>query len=284
MKRRGFIVLYGPPGRGKSTAAATTFQNSLYLCSAPNILQYYDSMAANGVRPPRARRLLDQYGFYGWEPMAAASGRNGTAGEWKPRQYRADQPPAAGLIVVPQKETFEKVCIDFTRLCFDEAARGPQRTFDYLIIDEAHEFYGRVFKELGSASITDAGKQDSRKQYGLLGEWSVDLLTLVRQVTAVGVGLILIAHDQEPDIASRKKGGPKFTSQAIMRTICAMADAVGYRGLIDAELPSDPPIRLWRFYARQHDLGKIRGLSDEDARRLEREDLSTIMTAAHFDL
>jgi hypothetical protein len=293
---KGFFVLYGPPGGGKSTEAAKVFQKSLHIASAVNNLQFYKmwqpNHAVNGYQIPYREVVIDEYGV-----TDSWSAQRDQYGQMVP-QINLD---ANGLPVpVPQKATLEGYLIAVVQKALAERAAGLPPTYHNLIIDEGGTFWERVFREIKPTCTTQRGALDTRAAYGVTGEWSNILIGLIRQVILAGMNICLVAHDQDPDPSSGKKGGPKFVSKAIMNHLCAGADGVILREMeskvLDLGSPTpangngqaapafDPnaanlqkaPRRIWKVHLEQNWLSKLRGIPDsmyEQVKDMELRDI-----------
>jgi hypothetical protein len=111
----------------------------------------------------------------------------------------------------------------------------------------------------------------------------------MRQVLMAGMNVCLIGHDTEPDPGTKKKGGPKFPSKAIMAQLCADSDGTIMRLMEDEvaalDLTAAPdqvqvkdtgPKRIWRVHGSADWLSKIRGIPDsmyEDVKTMELADI-----------
>jgi len=264
---KGFFVLFGPPGVSKSTEAATAFQKALYLKSAPNVLHYYDQWLKtpagthSGLQLPAKSIVLESYSIDGNV------------------NFGPDGMPAA----VPQAATIVGVIQSLWRKVAEEKRDGKPRSYDWLVLDEAGEFWSRVFEEILASSVTRDGKTDSRKAYGTLATWTNSVVSLLRQLVSLDVGVGLIAHEREPEMSEQKKGGPKFPSAGVMGLITASADGALLRTYEDREL-GKPPARVWVAHGNQHWVSKMRGIAPEDFERIKDLPLSEIIKLAGFDL
>jgi len=217
--KKGFFVLYGPPGGGKSTEAAKAFPKSLHIASAPNNLQFYSQWqpehAATHALPYR-EIVIDEYAVTdSWSATKDQFGRIVPTLTFD----------AAGMPQrVPQKATLESYLAGIVQSSLLERAQGLPPTYYNLIIDESGEFWERIFAEIIPTCLSRGGAVDTRSAYVETARWSREIAGFIRQVTLAGMNVCLIAHEQDPDAVHGKKGGPKFVSQAIMKHLCSISD------------------------------------------------------------
>lgn len=266
---KGMFVLFGPPGLGKSTVAAETFQDSVYLSSSPNVLQFYKQMAAaRGLPLPRKEVVIDTYSVGG-----------------------VINTNAAGLPVpVHTKSTLESLLDQIFNRVMPEAAAKKPLTYRNLIIDEGGTFWTRVLDEIMPATLTKSGAIDTRAAYGAMGKWSNWIVNFkLRPLLSAGLNVCIVAHAQEPDAKEDKKGGPKFPSATIMHQVCADADGVLFRVVEDAPVdinnPGEkkPPTYMWRVHAAQNWLSKLRGIPTSDFETVKALELKQILERAGFE-
>lgn len=289
MGKKGYFVLFGTPGGGKSYEAAETFQNSFSFLSAPNNQLFYEqTLPRPGKGPARRTVVLDRYALYDSAvpgPPKIVLGTDGLP------------------TVLPQKTLFDNIIGQVTRRIITEGAQGLPLTYSNVIIDEAGAFWFRVFREMAATSVNSSGKLDMLKAYTALETWSTEVIDLLRQVTQFGANVCIIAHDRDPDIGADKLGGPKFPSQAVMKQLCADADGVLLRQMedqktvLDLSGSVDPTVlaaqmaatakpqvaqRYWRAHASQHWMSKLRGLPDSAFEEIRGLPLERIITMAGF--
>lgn len=267
MSKKGFFVLFGPPGSGKSTEAAATFPDSLYVMSSPNILQFYENeylktpeAIALGLRMPKRVVCLDKYSIDG----------------------RVEMLPTGHPKPVPQKATLEGILDQAVTRALIARSKNEPPPWRNLVIDEVGTFWPRVYEEIKPTILTRSGSVDTRGAFGALAEWSRNRTDYLRQLLVCGMNVVLVGHDQEPDPQQEKKGGPKFPSQQIMREICADADGVLLRGFEDGELGA-PSNRIWIAHGRQNWLSKIRGIPDRMFGEVKNWHLTKVVTTAGFE-
>jgi hypothetical protein len=258
---KGFFVLFGVPGSGKSTEAAQTFQDALYISSGANVLQFYKQLAKEtGVALPKKEIIVDDYSIDG----------------------KVDYDKEGTPMKISTKQSIEGLIRGAVKIISSE------RKYRNVIIDEAGTFWTRILAEITPTITGKSGSVDTRKAFGVMNDWSRECLKFLSHVITIGAAnVVLIAHAQEPD--EERKGGPKFPSQGIMNQICADADGVLLRVVEDAPIDLDhpmvkqPPLRLWRAHASQHWLTKLRGLPDSRFEDVKSYRLKEILEQAGFE-
>lgn len=290
MRIAGFHVLFGRSGGGKSTAAAQTWDDSLYFATGPTLLQFYKQWLLKpenkDFKLPKVEIVHDQY-----------------SGEWRARDGKIMRslPPQLDAktrrpLYLPQKSEFESSLYMLIDRASTEKQKGNPPPYNAFIIDEAGELWTRVLRELKAAS-----PGDTRKAFGDLNDWTDNMIGMFRLLVSQGVSVVLVGHEQEPE-GNDKLGGPKFPSRNLGPKICAAADSVIFRYVEDVAatvkanallddapaaetedpLSKMPMKRLWRVHASQHWLCKIRGIPDEDFELIATMTLAEIMTRAGY--
>lgn len=274
---KAMLVLAGPPGGGKSTAALQAAPGSLFVGSAPNNAHYFKQWKltpegqAAAVAPPLMELIIDQCSVSVGGKVQMTIGANGLP------------------VPIPQKSTFEMYVGMMQRKAFEAFSKGQPPPWNYVIIDELGTFWNRIFAEIAPTVVTKEGKPNPLGAFGVMGDWSSSICNSLRQLIQANVGIMMVCHDQEPDKANEKKGGPKLPSQAIMRQLCADADGVLFRSLVDPKVDIDNPgkvqqsRRIWRAHASEHWVSKLRGLPDSMFAEIEDWPLKRIIEAAGFD-
>ena len=264
---KGLFVIFGPPGASKSTEAAATFQDSLYITSAKNGLQYYTNdfiktpyAKERKLTLPRRELCIDIFNVDNKVDI-----RDGVMQRFS------------------QKQALEHYVINLAlRQALLAKSEGKAPPWKNLVIDEAGTFWVRVFEEIVPTCLNKAGVVDTLKGFGKLGEWSNYFVNHLRQFLFADMNVCLVAHAQEPDPSSDKKGAPKFPSQGVAHQICADADGVLYRGFEDREI-GKPSNRIWLAHGRQNWLSKMRGLPDHRFGEIKDWPLSQILREAGFE-
>lgn len=299
MARKGYFLIYGPPGGGKSFAAAKTFPNSLSILSAPNNQHFYyqwlqlPAGKASGKGLPKRVIVLDKYA------MMDSGIPPGEFGSFtRPRiMVGPDQLP----IPFPQKQTFEGLLMQVARKSLYERAAGLPLTYQNVIIDEGGALWQRIFIEISATSFTKEGRHNPLGAYNLGETWSVQCVDLFRAIVMAGLNVVVVAHDKDPEPEKDKQGGPKFFSQAVMKQMTADSDGNFYRYVEDQKPPvidmtADPavvaaaiaaakrmpPKRLWRVYLSEHRESKLRGIPDEMMDQVREMDLEQIIPLSGF--
>lgn len=267
MSKKGFFLLFGPPGGGKSTEAAATFPESIYLMSSPNILQFYEEeylktpeAKARNLRMPKRVLCIDKFSI----------------------DKKIELLPNGMPKPVAQKSALEQYIDQVVVRAMQAYAKGEPPPWRNLIIDEVGTFWSRVFEEIAPTILTRNGAIDTRGAFGATASWSRNRTDYLRQLLVCGMNVVLVGHDQEPDPQSEKKGGPKFPSQQIMREMCADADGVLLRGFEDREI-GQPSSRIWLVHGRQNWLSKIRGMPDSKFAEVKDWPLHKIIESSGFE-
>jgi hypothetical protein len=287
--RKGFFILFGSPGAGKSFEAAHAFQQSLYIRSSNNILQFYEQWLksetgqASGLGVPAVTLTLDDY----FVDVVGADQYWDTARQLPPLQADA----AGNLVKVQQLATLQATLQAVIQECHKNRANGLPPSYNgvpirNVIIDEGSKFWMRIFSEIKPTCVAGSGNVDNFAAFNTTADWSEAFLGQLRTLPIVGVNLVFIAHDQDPDPGSGRKGGPKCVSQSIMKTMCADADGVLLRVLERPPLAAGvnaKPLRRWRVHAHPDWITKLRGVSDEQFEEMATMSLVDIVRYAGFE-
>ena len=263
MAQKGFFVLFGPPGVGKSTEAAATFPESIYLQSSPNLLKFYEnefSKTHPELKMPKRVAVIDKFSL---------DGKVEVLGNGMPRP-------------VPQKATLDGFIDQIVNRSLVAHGHGEPPPWRNVVIDEVGTFWSRVHEEIEPTVTTRSGAIDTRGAYGVLARWSRNRIDYLRQLLVCGMNVVFVGHDQEPDPSQDRKGGPKLPSQQIMREICADADGVLLRGYEDREI-GQPAARVWLAHGRQNWITKVRGLPDTLYAEMKNWPLRKIIESAGFE-
>jgi ATP:corrinoid adenosyltransferase len=276
--RHGFFILFGRPGVGKSTAALETFPDSLYIASSTNLDQFFNEWLktpegkASGKRPPKKVVVIDQYSING-----------------SPIRFSTDKDGRRHMLKIPQRQTLEQAIEDVTLALSEDREAGRPPRYRNIILDELSVFWERMYLEIAEEMIYGLNgvvkNSDGRAHYGQLGSWSRQVIDRLRTVVSMGVNLIAVAHDTEPD--GKKAGGPQLPSQRIMRIFAADAHGVLQRevegGGLDLVTGKAEPVRpVWKVFATKEWTTKIRGISSARLDEIRDWTLEKIVTTAGF--
>lgn len=262
----GLFILYGSPGSGKSSEAASCFQDSLYLMSSPNLLHFYEQYLVKknpALKMPKRSICVDTYSV-----------------DSKVELY-PDGPNAGMPKPVAQKDALELYFSSAVKQILMAKAKNEATPWKNIVIDEVGTFWQRVFEEIAPTCLAKNGSIDTRGAYGEMNKWNNRMINLLRQAL-VSANVVMIAHDQDPDPSEGRKGGPKLVSQGIQKQLCADADAIVLRAMEDREV-GKPAARTWVAHGTQNQMSKIRGLPDEMYAQIKDLSLAEIVKAAGFE-
>lgn len=295
MGKKGYFILAGPPGGGKSFEALRTFQGSFMFRSAVNNTHYYETWLntaegmASGAAMPTRIVTIDR----------------SIITDSKDPKFRQVAPKINGVRTsIPQQQWFEWYLNELVDLCTDEFSRDVPLTYRNVIIDEGGTFWARIFNEIQPRCFSKKGTPDPLKAYNEIEKWSMYIVDLIRQLPQFGVNVALVAHDKDPDPENEKQGGAKFPSQAVMKQMGADADGILLR-MLEAEhvelnlgtTPEEaaammqavtaakkaPDKRIWIAYASHNWQSKLRGLPDTAFSLIRHMALRDILPMAGFE-
>lgn len=273
------FVIYGPPGRWKSSEALWCFQDALVIASEENLDQFYmnallksPEAATQNKKPPIKTVVLDQYSING-----------------VPVSFDKD----GEMIRVPQKETFEQVIVDVTRALSQDRTQGRPPRYRNVIVDEASVFWDRFLVETIREMVSGkdhAGNaveknRDGRAHHGQLQVWTREAIDRFRTVVSMGANLIMVCHDVEPD--GKKKGGPQMPNQRVSKILGAAAhlsllsELESGGGLDLSGAAAKGPKHVWLVLIDQ--LSKVRGITVERLNELKNEPLDVIVRACGYE-
>lgn len=222
LERPPSIVLYGPPGAGKSTAMVQAFQRALFVCSAPTVLRPYASWLEDlRTRDPnRARQFL---------PLLDPSSTPGTSFVARKTLPEPGQLAAMGLTT--------QTALTSILTAFIDACAAGTCSYQGIVFDEASTFADRIYTE-----NVRAFEGTKRRTWGNPAADATK--TFLRWMLAVprltGRALGLVCHAVRPryfstydeKIASANRGeleyrgGPALKPASSISEICAAADIV----------------------------------------------------------
>jgi hypothetical protein len=273
--RKGFFVVYGPPGRWKTSEALWAFQDALYVASEENLDQFYTNTRLKepeaktlGKKPPLKTVVVDQYSVNG-----------------APVRFDKDGEP----VKVPQRETFEQVVIDVTRALSQDKEAGRPPRFRNVIVDEGSVFWDRFLVEIIREMTTGrdlAGNAVEKNRHGpahhgALQVWTREVIDRFRTILSMGANLVMVCHDTEG--GDGKMGGPTMPNQRTSKIIGAAAhlsllsQLEDGGGSLDLSAASGPkgPRHVWKVPVDQH--AKIRGITIDRLHELRYEPLEVVI-------
>ena len=215
------VIIYGPPGIGKTTSIAQAFQNALYLCSKPNILAPYGSWWDD----QKAKGNKDILKYRPYDPRAGAL------------------PPLARYDVSKGAATAKGLSTrNFLGAILSRIAEGAikgVRPYTTVVMDEMTDISNRVLLDFQSdpALSGKGGKTDGWAVAAALKEWHRNLMSFP---SVTGIAMVTVCHSREPSyfgtqdqkIATDKrgalqyKGGPSYAYGSLVEPMCADADFV----------------------------------------------------------
>lgn len=214
------VIIYGPPGIGKTTSIAQAFQNALFLCSKPNILAPYGSW---------------------WDDQHAKG--NKEIVKYRPYEPRAGMlPPLARYDISKQaaqaRQLSTKAFLGAVLTRIAEGAMKGVRPYSTIVLDEMTDISNRVLADLQTdPACMKNGKVDGWAVAAALKEWHRNLMTFP---AITGIAVVTVCHSREPSyfgtqdqkIAADKrgalqyKGGPSYAYGSLVEPMCADADFV----------------------------------------------------------
>lgn len=194
----GLILLWGPPGFGKSTETAKTFQNGLFLLTDPLNLRPYASLARDNpkldLKWPLAQRV-----------------RDGTTIDAK-----------GDLRPIDNWQWLRRAIIIWCN-----ASHAGKNPYDALILDEATEFAQRIHRDMMGANEfrASSGNADGFAVTRAIKEFFSWLSAIPR---STGRHLVLVCHDKEPKFDEKTgkmqyQGGPQMPIGPLIKQIAAQS-------------------------------------------------------------
>lgn len=191
-------ILYGPAGAGKSRAAASAFQNTLYVQSSSTVLL----------------------------PHAAQIRKEGKGSKLKmPTRVTIPKTSATGDLIDP-RPSLNKILT-----MWRETAANGKNPYDCIVFDEWTDFAGRINAAIQNDSATYGNNGFAKVE--AFKEFHRQLALLPQQT---GRAMILICHEQPPlyDMKGDSgpkgailiPGGPAMANKRLSAEISAMMDVV----------------------------------------------------------
>ena len=264
LKKRGFFLVAGDPGLGKSTSVQLAFPKNWTIATGTDVLHYYQTRhVPEGSPEPVKTTLIDEYGLDG------------------DVQFDAQGNP----IKIDVAKTFENLINQGLKVGAAARSKGVPPPFDYIVIDEGGELWDWVFAYLKEHTLSSSGAKDTRRAYGELGDWSVQIGEKLKRLKAFDIGVCVVTHSREASPSDGAKERPQFPSQTVSGKLTAKADGLLLRKVEDREDEDDPlaPATAhyyWSVTASQHSMAKLRGLRPEDRERVKEMELPDILDLA----
>ncbi len=255
------VVVYGPPGSGKSTELALAFQNALFITTARTVVRPYYSYLREKFRPaydsayraaytatnlPAGDARAHEHSVV--QALTAVASANGyryplaqvTVGEYSPTD---------GTTRIGNYDTLTALLARFCQAC--HAGTNP---YSGVVVDEYSTFVARVWSEFqASSTFVRRGRFDAfAAQDGL----EAFVRWVVETPRTTGRALGLLCHDAEPKYQRNPdklgygsllyKGGPAMPFGRLREVMTAAPDAVlritlkdGASGLATLAKPTD---------------------------------------------
>jgi len=288
-KRKGTFLIYGPPGRWKSTETHMAAQDSIVIASEDGLDQFYmnwslkqPAVIAAGKKPPIKTIIIDKYSV---NKAPVKFDRNG-------------EPVPTAL-----KETFESAVIDITRALSADLEAGRPPRWRNIIVDECSIFWDRFLIETIREMMTGrtmtgencAKNAHGPAHHGAVQTWTREVIDRFRTVNSMGANLFLLFHDQEPTsataISAAKLGGPMLPNQRCSKIFAAAAHLSLLSMLEDSASGLDigggaekfkDPRHVWQVPTEQ--LTKVRGITVTRLHELRYEPLEVIIKECGYTL
>lgn len=201
------LVIYGPPGVGKSQEVGRAFQDALFITSSPTVLRGLETLKL--ARPDLVARLPDTFTI---------------------PEYQLDE---KGNMV--QFDNLGAVEALLTR--FGASVRAGKCEYSGLVFDEWSTFGDRIWKEMQADTQkryrTSTGRVD---YFRVIDAFKALHRRLCQLPRVTGKMLTLICHWAEPKFDEEENsptkgtlkypGGPKMPIGTLITPVCAEADAV----------------------------------------------------------
>lgn len=308
MANKPFLFVIGRPKLGKTTQVLKTFKDALLIESNSNNHHHYDKLLNStlkdkGYRPPKRTKLIDtltsgvssEYAFITPEEAKSTLGwyeqtQDGVM-KFIPdptnKDPKAEMDPRSNILLpVNQIQQLELTANSVLLQCEKARITGKEMPYRHLIFDEFGEFMDRVHDEILPTCRTKSGEIDTRGAFAETGKWLAKYLTILRQITNKGVGVVLTTHDREPaeDDKNEKKhvGGLKAPSANLSGKLLGLTD-----GAVRLYLEKDEDGKYrtaWEASkTSEWDIG-LRGIMPEEAEALKYSELDEILQVAGYDV
>lgn len=274
------LVIAGPPGGGKTYEAFKAFKRPLAIVSQPGNAHFFLRQVARGRLPNNARpeklKLIDTFGTGTF---------NYATEEWDMSPARKTEDNV--VLPIGQQDALESMVYTLLQKTRLAKEAGQLLPYESLIIDECGELWQRVHNEAAPSFVSDrTGNQDGRAAYGATGQWHDKLMSWLRALPPLGVGVCLVAHETEPD--GKRRGGAKMPSRTIAAHLAAQCDGM-IRRLIRRGASDDPATaniirRYWDVLVSDDRDCKLRGVADEEAHECEDMELLDLCQFAGFKM
>lgn len=278
---KGFFVLAGPVGAGKSTEAQNAFgKDAITISTDPNVLRY--------PRQRFVRKKTDV--FTKRELLVTPFGLDVINQEGQVLSTTREFDKDGNALIKDYRAQFEEAAFNVLRKCAHEFAEKKPLTYKNVIVDEAAQALTWAFAAFkdGGEGKTKANNVDMRRVYTLTHDWMVAILTQLMQVRVYGANLVFITHEQEPE--EKKRGGAAFLSQQVAKTINKMCDGILLRRIVREKIVGEDGVsvtekvaRVWQVFADPDWDVKLRGLDEEEFEACKHKPLREIVQMAGFE-
>lgn len=278
---KGFFVLAGPVGAGKSTEAQNAFgRDAITISTDPNVLRYPRQRFVRGKTTVFTKREL----------LVTPFGIDIVDQQGNVLSSTREITPDGAAIVKDYRAQFEDAAFNVLKKCAAEHAAKQPLTYKNVIVDEAAQALTWAFAALrdGGAGTTRANNVDLRRVYTLTHDWMVTILTQLMQVRVYGANLVFITHEQEPE--EKKRGGAAFLSQQVAKSINKMCDGILLRRIVREKTVAEDGVkttetveRQWQVFADPDWDVKLRGLDEEEFEACKKKPLKEIIQMAGFE-
>ena len=210
MEIKPSILIYGPPGSGKTTSVAQAFQDLLWVVSEPDALRYYQTWAASLPDEERKNYRMPKFKYI--------------------PEYQAD-----GKTRFSNKDAIQAIVDRYY-----EAVRVGNCPYKGIVFDQHNTFAQRVYAEL--AGDVQYGRNKFAR-IDAIKNWNNWICSIPRVTNTI---CVLLCHEAHPKFDEEEgsptqgkllyKGGPAFPigtereSMTAMATICLRTTLSGSEG------------------------------------------------------